>query len=497
MKSTCVLILTVLVSYCCSQEINISTFQELYSISGAEYLDDSLYITGSETSNTNGWLCKVNSDGNPISSISFEDVTIEKIISIGNKIYVTGFDYSGGLAWNLFFTQLNTDLDTVVSKWYKDGINNWYRTNELAITPDYDVLLVGEQYMTGSNPISAGLVCIIDTNGTMVQSRGFSSHNPTELYSTYVKPNGEFITVGQNGNDTALVMMHQTDTDTIWTKSYTYANGCVFKGVVPAGSNFLVVGHSTLLSENRLLLCMLDANGFELWTKEYQLSGEGVPSFSNASINRLGSSNYVVIPFGWNIGVLKVTDTGIVQWGKTIYSGQLGGDVPMEIEMYDNRIVIFGSGGSDSQTIFLDTLGTVSCNDNDITSSLVVNTISLTPVPSGIMSYPGPTAISAPPPVVMNTTVTRNMICYVGIEENDLKELTIYPNPTTGSITIELPAQSKEIIVTNLLGKIVSEFQVTNARSQVDIDLTGEPPGVYFVTVVTDTGKYIVKVAVE
>lgn len=88
------------------------------------------------------------------------------------------------------------------------------------------------------------------------------------------------------------------------------------------------------------------------------------------------------------------------------------------------------------------------------------------------------------------------------IAEYSLSAIEVYPNPSSGVFWVEIPKQVRndgdiEVRVLDVLGKTVREFQVSSFESQVEVDLSGKPSGVYFVTVATDVGQYGAKVVVE
>lgn len=69
----------------------------------------------------------------------------------------------------------------------------------------------------------------------------------------------------------------------------------------------------------------------------------------------------------------------------------------------------------------------------------------------------------------------------------------IYPNPSTGTFTVEQPGERAEIIVTNVLGEQVLQLQTT--RSRMDLHL--EQNGLYMVHLVTEQGSSTRKLVVE
>ena len=82
--------------------------------------------------------------------------------------------------------------------------------------------------------------------------------------------------------------------------------------------------------------------------------------------------------------------------------------------------------------------------------------------------------------------------CAVGIEENSLQNLSLYPNPSTGSITIDLEETKSNVSLslTNALGQVVltQNYKSTN---HINFDLDA-PKGLYFLRLETD-GEVITK----
>ena len=70
----------------------------------------------------------------------------------------------------------------------------------------------------------------------------------------------------------------------------------------------------------------------------------------------------------------------------------------------------------------------------------------------------------------------------IGIEESANFVSSVYPNPTTGMITVQLHTAVSSMTVTDVTGRIVREFAEQSA-SAVSIDLNKEAKGVYFLNV--------------
>jgi hypothetical protein len=82
---------------------------------------------------------------------------------------------------------------------------------------------------------------------------------------------------------------------------------------------------------------------------------------------------------------------------------------------------------------------------------------------------------------------SQNNFTYLGINENDLMKMSAFPNPFTDIISLQLPAQTEKITVTDVSGKIV--FEKTNiATSSIQLDLSFLEAGSYFITVNSASG---------
>jgi hypothetical protein len=84
-------------------------------------------------------------------------------------------------------------------------------------------------------------------------------------------------------------------------------------------------------------------------------------------------------------------------------------------------------------------------------------------------------------------------------QKNDItSETTLYPNPTTGRLSIDLGAVYSDINIniTNLLGQTISTFKKENTKN-IDVAIIGDS-GIYFVEVLTENnGRAFYKVVKE
>jgi hypothetical protein len=72
--------------------------------------------------------------------------------------------------------------------------------------------------------------------------------------------------------------------------------------------------------------------------------------------------------------------------------------------------------------------------------------------------------------------------------EIDKQDFTVYPNPFSDHLTIEIPIQSDELEIRDLSGKLVLQ-QKTFSVQQLTLDLSNLPAGAYILTINTSEGK--------
>ena len=105
--------------------------------------------------------------------------------------------------------------------------------------------------------------------------------------------------------------------------------------------------------------------------------------------------------------------------------------------------------------------------------------------------WSAPLGILIDPQTSFNTNC--NNPCAVGIEKKYLSNLSIYPNPTKGSINIELGAILRDVkaTLTNGLGQVIFTKEYTSTDFiRLDIDA---PNGIYFLQLQTESGEVITK----
>lgn len=69
-------------------------------------------------------------------------------------------------------------------------------------------------------------------------------------------------------------------------------------------------------------------------------------------------------------------------------------------------------------------------------------------------------------------------------------EVTVFPNPSTGNVTVTLPHGSSIITLTDLTGRVL--YRVVEKDNRHILDMSGKAPGIYFITI-TNGDKQVTK----
>lgn len=95
-----------------------------------------------------------------------------------------------------------------------------------------------------------------------------------------------------------------------------------------------------------------------------------------------------------------------------------------------------------------------------------------------------------------NSIITIAVSPCVGIQESNATVFTMFPNPSTGVINLNLSVDGSTVEVFDVLGNKVSGQKYNNAGA-VQVDLSNQPQGVYFIQVTAGTNKMVQKVIIQ
>lgn len=293
-------------------------FDSLYDV---EQTNDGGFIaigeSNSYSDNTDGWVVKVNSQGNKQWNSTYGGKGTEELWTI-EQTSDNGFILGG--------IKINNDFDDIwIVKTDNNGTEQWNRTffenkfhdwvEEIIITPDDGFLLVGSTSSDGDYLDTDMLIIKVDKYGSELWRSIFNNGQFEYSAGVEIAENGDFLIVG------------------------------VSQGI----------SNNIRLSTN-IELIRIDENGQKIWSKKF---GEKYNNEFGTTITRLMDNGYLIIGSvqrgyydTFNCLVMKIDSDGYTEWIHT-YGGDKSDFGTEGFQTIDNDFIIagstesYGSGKSD------------------------------------------------------------------------------------------------------------------------------------------------------
>ncbi|MEO0875851.1 MAG: T9SS type A sorting domain-containing protein, partial [Bacteroidota bacterium] len=165
----------------------------------------------------------------------------------------------------------------------------------------------------------------------------------------------------------------------------------------------------------------------------------------------------------------------------------------------DQEIVVWFQLDQQPFTTFQEFRQTAQLGQNDITVKLFIPPS--VPVAQDAYQYQTllvPTGGGWPERISNIAQTDIDVVMVSNIDENglDVLPLQVYPNPTKGEFTVQIPSSSQEanLVIYSALGEVVQQQIVPSGIEQVTLDLNDDTPaGVYWLHVRRDASYSTVK----
>ena len=415
------------------------------------------------------------------------------------------FFYTNGI-------QLNAGITYSASLWYQTEYYGYNNFTDLSI-------------LYGTTQTTTGLIQIASTNGPAV-SNVYRQLNNTFTVATsglYYVAVRATATSGSaqylNWDDLSITVPCQVNSPTVALSTST-TNICAGDNVVLTASGadtytwntgantnlitetpnvntlYTVVGSSSLSGCSTTLTQMVNVNPAP--TILAYASSPTVCSGQNTSINALGAMS--ASSYTWNTGA-NTSFITVAPTAPTTYT-VLGSNS-------------YGCIGMATQAIAVNALPTIGVTSSQANDMCVGETQVLTA--TGGVTYAwvagGSGAIMQGNPVTINptsstvytvtgtnangcsnkSTITQNVSECTGVKGNKLNNVSVYPNPTSGEITVVLNnSDVKTVQVMDITGRIISTS--TSSLEAVKVNLANVSNGIYYVKIQSGTSVEVVKV---
>lgn len=446
-----------------------------YAYGVIELPDSSYMITGSSSSFVDGpsqmFLLHIDSLGQFIWSHSYGQGGSDagqrvKRLSTG-EYFVGGFTNSSGEgAYDMALWKIAENGELI---WFKTfGSEAWERINDIVLTEDDGLIIVGETDNTIDGHTDA-YVLRVDQNGIVIWEKQYENPGEDNVFtiekiapdiyaiggtkynSSTEKNEGWISKIDGNGND-------------IWNQNISLPNHTFIRDLIITGSKIYCTGYTTIdvLDSAYMLIVALNENdgSVSVQTIDHFIGTTGMHLANFEYIDaaaigtsRLGSSTFGLednLFFGFASSGYYYKTIGTVQYA----SSQVLGDM---YTTYNRGVIAVGYNrhiGPGGSSIYVFRAGNnqplLHANDD-----------------------------MSPEPIVSITTA------------NKLESLSIYPNPTTGILKIKNQDNFKlSITITDLLGNNVAIDQNITNNS---IDISNLSPGMYYIQL-TDVNSKLTQV---
>jgi hypothetical protein len=396
---------------------------------------------------------------------------------------LTRLDAMGNHLWTKDYqVNSNTDLDTLIG---------------VVQTKDSGFTFMGRTTIPWGN--SGFSFVKINSMGDTLWTRKYITYDD-EIIDFAEAPDSGFYFIGSNGSSGTLA---KTDRDgyVLWRKKYSLSAGIIcFREISTIRIDTILIEASQYSYTAKNGLVELSASGAILNSTETDINSSPISSF-------LCDDGRVAI--SQNAGKLCLLDQNLnLIWRKKYIVNSwmsMYGSMLDVTQKSDGNFWIFGKydDGNNYGTSFFntDSLGYAPCftfTDASFTHtpySLVVDTLPIWQEEK----YPFTIHSRFP---VHSRSVSITELCNVSKNEiNETESLFLYPNPASSQLTIDNKSAEgwvqpggqyviKQISIYNMIGeKILSMDQANDSKVQnVNLDVSGFRPGVYFVSIETEKG---------
>lgn len=312
---------------------------------------------------------------------------------------------------------------------------------------------------------------------------------------------GKALGIGQGVCECWLV---KTDAngDTLWTRTYGGIGWDEGMDIIEQPNGYVVCGgtNSEGASNYDFFLMQVDLSGNLVWIKQY--GGPNVEA--SYCVQEVPNEGYIIAGYtetysytnsrgndSANAFIVKTNYSGDTLW-TMVYGGNLKEEC-FSVVVNDSGYAFSGytqSFGDSLQTyLFLtDSLGYTSCLERRVQPDIWLPTF----VESGYsFNVNAGYQVNAPTMQQMNTGVNRTVNCTAPLSTATItagKEISVFPNPTNGSITVRSSSPMRMICLYNAHGDVIGmQFPIATAGNELSVD-TPHIPGVYSIAITFDDG---------
>jgi hypothetical protein len=432
---------------------------------------DSITLTNSGGSNV--FIAKYDTNGNILWAKSSGGLGVDDGVSCSADIYgnvfVTGW----------FYSSITFDSTTLINSGINDAFIVKYDTNG-------NVLWA--KSATGAHD-DGGLSVSTDASGNVFFTGIF--YSPTITFGS--------ITLTNAGGYDVFIAKYDANGNVLWAKragGTGWDEGYSVKA--DASGNVFVAGYFSSSSISFTNTTLTNAGGYDAFIAKYDANGNVLWAKSAGGINN-DVAIAVSVDAGKNIFAIGYFSSPTVIFGSDILTQPVGSSNPMFIVKYDYY-------------------GNVLCTSALASGGYIVNSISGGYINNGLVIDPYGNAYVAAEfnvnPFIVGTdsllqTGSENVfvakykcdnydVMTLVNEQRNEGMMSVFPNPTSGIFKVNFRNKTVEtkICIYDMLGNCVIDI-VSMKNSNMEIDLSKQSKGIYFIEIVSDYERVVNKIVLQ
>tara|TARA_B110000285_G_scaffold230103_1_gene296081 strand:+ start:1470 stop:2972 length:1503 start_codon:yes stop_codon:yes gene_type:complete len=456
-----------------------------------------------------------------IASLIEEDSSIYSLIQSpitgGAKVYLAYLDPLGDTLWSKNILNFDNYPKTLGGNNGSETLNRY--NDSLLLISGIKTL----DTINFSSDSSVAFLYMISNTGDSIwyKEYGIGDSTYTKIRGSIINDDGTIISVGTSNSANwpgfeSYLLKSDSVGNILWEKHITNSNsqGTDIVKQTPDGGYILSGGVLTSISEWDQIVIKVNALGNVVWRKEFGTVGE---SEYRTYVNVLTDTNYIIAGVMVNplnskelAFLAKLDLNGDTIWTQTYEKPAACFFTGVPIELNDGSLLLSGivadTGTSITQSVWIvkvDSIGNMLWDRSfNINGGQNLNKIfDLDTCSNGGILLTG--AVTSFPPTEwyawlakLDSNGCEQTGCanYLSVIENEADEepieFTIYPNPSTGMVNIELENDNigNSLSIYNIVGEQILSEQIVD--DEIKKDLSHLPKGIYIILVTDKFGQF-------
>jgi len=466
-------------------------------------LGEGFYWTGDFLDDFNGFLCLIKTDayGNVLWSKVYDagdsadyGASVQQT-SDGGYIVAGGTNSFGAGSYDVYLIKTDANGDILWSKVYGGMSDD--RAFSIQQTIDGGYIVAGETKSFGTGGYNVYLIKA-DANGNILWTKIFGDTLGGGGWAYSIKQtfDGGYIIAGDLYGRDCLIK-----TDAMggiqWAKTYGYGTGRIVEQTTDGG--FITTG----MSLGDVILIKINGSGDIVWSKIFRKPNDKGLS---KSVQQTADGGYIL---GINFEISEFEGTVLIKTdanGDTLWTKDYGACVALDCiefchQTTDGGYIFVGFAGNlQFHLAKTDVYGNIQCNSS-YANIILADTSTVASFVTPIIIDSGG-QVNNVATIVSNIAFSDTVWCIITGLPDEINSLNIeiYPNPTSGKLTIKFSFTDQlqtEITIYNLLGKLIYKIpQQKILKELFKVDFSDQPAGIYYVKVKTTEGILTRKVVI-